>query len=54
MITNNMTLPSPDRIKNILLLLAFILHVPSWAIHILYSNGTARRKNDSFKLNKSS
>lgn len=54
MITNNMTVPSHDRSKNILLLFACtcILHAPSWAIRILFSNGTTRHKK-LFRLSSS-
>lgn len=51
MITNNMTVPSHDRSKNILLLFACtcILLAPSWAIRILFSNGTTRHKKLLFQ-----
>ena len=47
--TNNMTAPSPSRSKNILLLIARILHAPSRAIHILFFNSTTRRKKCLFQ-----
>lgn len=47
--SNNMTAPLPSRSKNILLLIARILHAPSRAIHILFLNSSTRRKKCFFE-----